>query len=806
MNINSNNNNNNNNNNNEEISGSNSIITGENNLTNSGEDSYKKLLQSQDNKTTLKRNNSGININGGGSSDKIDFSDILNNRNNNEITNINNDNNNNDSDNDKNMNEENKKTPFLVMAYLYFIVIASVLGTGILGLPVKLSQSGFTPFVSSYTLCFFMQLISMFFLIEILQRAYAIIKSNFSTTIPTISNSSSNNDIDGSISLDLQKIEPTQSSILSPDIINNNNDNNTNNNYEINDLSESTDSLNNHNSNSNNNNNKNKSSNNSSIRSSPPTLINNNNDQKSNVSFEDSPMLSSTKKQQQQQQLQQQQQPPPTQHDETPNLHNIGTKFMGRFSYFIFMFSVLLHFCSVLIGYGLAGTESYSLLFKIDESMQHYLILPVIVILTGIIIFGSKTLQHVITFCTFGKGTLLVVIVFITGIVSNHVHNDISNDFSYIGKSLLISTIALGGASSTLPVVFPKIVFTRKEIIKCYYVSGAALFTVYVLNIIWCYFLLNIIPQLPDPANPNMPSLANAAKNGEIATVPLMKVISLYYPQFLWIANVVNLFCSLSITISFISVGCGFKHTLDGFSNTWRTKSLSNSHHDENDDIDYDGDDDDNQQHHHHHHHHHHQIHNDINDQEELEDFTNEFYHSTSNPTSSPSSPHITSGGGSNINYRSKISTKFKVAKQNILKSSINQSRKVKFWFNDKLRLINSFIDSKEGQSTWETSSAIVRIPIREYLFYTLFFGFILLVALLNPRGFLFIMETGTSFGLNMIAGWAMYVMITNSRNNYGHYPIPAELPQKVYMLRYPVFFYFTFAVLYDIYVVIFNK
>lgn len=40
---------------------------------------------------------------------------------------------------------------------VYFIVIASVLGTGILGLPVKLAHSGFTPFIVSYTLCFFMQ-------------------------------------------------------------------------------------------------------------------------------------------------------------------------------------------------------------------------------------------------------------------------------------------------------------------------------------------------------------------------------------------------------------------------------------------------------------------------------------------------------------------------------------------------------------------------------------------------------------------------------------------------------------------------
>lgn len=38
-----------------------------------------------------------------------------------------------------------------------FVSIASILGTGILGLPVTLSESGFQPFVISFLICYVIQ-------------------------------------------------------------------------------------------------------------------------------------------------------------------------------------------------------------------------------------------------------------------------------------------------------------------------------------------------------------------------------------------------------------------------------------------------------------------------------------------------------------------------------------------------------------------------------------------------------------------------------------------------------------------------
>ena len=50
-------------------------------------------------------------------------------------------------------------------------MIASVLGTGILALPVRLAPSGFTPFVASYTLGLVMQLLVLVYMCELLQRS-----------------------------------------------------------------------------------------------------------------------------------------------------------------------------------------------------------------------------------------------------------------------------------------------------------------------------------------------------------------------------------------------------------------------------------------------------------------------------------------------------------------------------------------------------------------------------------------------------------------------------------------------------------
>ncbi|EGG22399.1 hypothetical protein DFA_04518 [Cavenderia fasciculata] len=714
---------------------------------------------------------------------------------------------------------DTERTPVLVLVYLYFIVVASVLGTGILAIPVKLAESGFDPFLASYTLCYVMQVLSTFFLIEILQRVYSIIRINSNQEIKSkfeqcVTDNNNHNRIfkngggssigivigdDENDELELQDMSKESSTVIGHhhhhSLSSPHGDGSTSPpSAAAGTTSNATTPI-------------------TRKRTSTPPLGGGGEEEGEGMEEEEvvplnqwtipasgtvpsSPIQTSSSA-------------ASLETEATPNLHYLGSKFLGKYSHTVFIFSVILHFTSVLISYGLAGSEAYGQLFKVDHS---YLIVPVIIIFTCIIIFGSEALQHIITLFTFGKGTLLVVIVFITGIISNSVEHEISNNWFDIGKSFLISTVALGGSVSVLPIVFPKLVFSKKEMKKCYLTVFSSLTTVYILNIIWCWFLLRIIPQLPDPNNPSYPSLLEAEKKGQIATIPLMGVVEQFYPEFLWIARITDIFIVISISISFITVGTGFKHTLDGFSHSWRKSSLQKSST--------------NKKHQH-------------QQKQSLLSMSSSVEHSSVSDNMSDNNNNIILGH-SQTQEMEDIDLGSSQQQQMVDHPKLlGLVYKTKSKLSDLFNTLNQKIDSRENRNNQqhpnlhnssgsghspidqldesETSGEIrmkeetttmatttkQHINIREYTLYIVGFGFILLVAILNPRGFLMVMENGTSLGLNLQAGLFVVMMLNFSRSHYHHYPIPLPIPQRVYQARYIVFVYFTFAVFYDFYLIL---
>jgi hypothetical protein len=93
--------------------------------------------------------------------------------------------------------------------------------------------------------------------------------------------------------------------------------------------------------------------------------------------------------------------------------------------------------------------------------------------------------------------------------------------------------------------------------------------------------------------------------------------------------------------------------------------------------------------------------------------------------------------------------------------------------------------------------SALLPRVIKQAIVYTLCWGLILLVAMLNPKGFLLIMEKVTSLGLNAEAGlFIVWMLITSRKVN--QQPIPFEVPNILWHLRWVVGGYFVFAMLYD--------
>ncbi|EFA75878.1 hypothetical protein PPL_10450 [Heterostelium album PN500] len=652
---------------------------------------------------------------------------------------------------DELFDDDSEKTPILVLAYLFFIVIASVLGMGILGLPVKLSQSGFTPFLGSYTLCYVMQVLSLFFVIEILQRCYAIIRGENPSIIGlnTSRGISISNGISNSNGSDHSPLASPGSSGSSGSIRRKRSPSSTSSSSAMNntgeDAAQSTE----------------ESMYIGGLGEQPNTeeeeyeeqhaqgiiltgMHHHDNHLGESQDFEKIDLNQSQSVQAANGSVAQ----------VTPNLHYLGLKFLGTAAHRVFIFSVVLHFTAILISYGLAAAMAYSKLI-VSEEQQNYFILPTIVVFTLIVIFGSSSLQHIITFFTFGKGTLLIAIVLITGVVANHVRLEISNDWAYVGRSFLISTVALGGASGVIPVVFPKIIFSRREMYKCYATVFSALTTVFLLNICWCWFLLRIIPQMPDATNPKAPNLYDAGKNSQIATIPLMKVIHDYYPQYLWIAWAVDIFIVISITISYITVGTGYKQTLDGFSVSWRSKSLQNKQKQQ---------------------------------QEDEQSFNNRI--------------EVDDDQQQEIQHQQHQQQGYNGSKPNRLPGFLCTIGNA---IQRKIDWVNNQIDAKEVQSVDNVGSTNVKYPIREFVFYIFAFGFILTVALCNPKGFLMMLESGASLGLNLQAGLFAVLMLNFSRKAYSHFPIPLPLHNYIFKLRYIVLVYFSSAVLYDIFELIIN-
>jgi len=216
----------------------------------------------------------------------------------------------------------------------------------------------------------------------------------------------------------------------------------------------------------------------------------------------------------------------------------------------------MLQFISILISYALAGSQAYGILMNVN---YEYVILPFCLFFTLVVVFGSQFIRGLISVLTFTKGSLLALVVLITVIVGDKAGMNSTSNFMYIGKPLLISTVALGGAVNLVPVCYQKVGATKRDLRNFITAIISGLFFVYLLNVIWCFYILKIVPQMGEI------SLAMSEQRGEIATIPLITIIATQFPEYDWIATVINVFIMLSITVSYITMSTGMKHVLDGF-------------------------------------------------------------------------------------------------------------------------------------------------------------------------------------------------------------------------------------------------
>ncbi|CAL8255756.1 unnamed protein product [Merluccius merluccius] len=276
-----------------------------------------------------------------------------------------------------------------------------------------------------------------------------------------------------------------------------------------------------------------------------------------------------------------------------PNLHLLGLLFLSRPMSQAFDCIILFQFISVGISYVLAGSEAYAALFNVS----HVYVIPVFTwVLTLSILLAQLIIQPITSLLTLLKGLLLIVTVAVTFAVGSEVGLQSSTDFSQMGKPFLMGTVALGGIVNVMPLLFSQISHNKNQIMWFRRAVLAGLTTCTVLNILWCWAVLEIVPQTssswdgvasggaahanssrsiitpfsPPPPERSYISLESSEKAGEIATIPLTKIIRERHKAYCWVSELIQVFIAISITVSFLVMGSAMKHTIDGLvSSLW---------------------------------------------------------------------------------------------------------------------------------------------------------------------------------------------------------------------------------------------
>ncbi|XP_078612442.1 uncharacterized protein LOC144882500 isoform X1 [Branchiostoma floridae x Branchiostoma japonicum] len=533
---------------------------------------------------------------------------------------------------------------YIVYIQCYFVTIATILGTGILGLPVTLSHSGLYPFLVSFLIGFLVQCLLVYFFVEILQRAYAAQEQIskwggcfWTEKDPLLSKTSKIHP--------LHVVARVKGATLSHEHI---------------PLQEEEDEA--------------------DEKEITDGML------AGHVILPKRPEIRS------------------------PDLHMLGTMFLSCGVQQAFDLIVFLHFISILISYALAGSEAYAQMFGVP----HFYVIPGFVwILTFAIVFTQTLMQPVISLFTLVKGSLLIATVVVTFFVGAEVSLAIKDDFHYIGAPFLMGTVALGGVVNVMPMLYHKIspVTTQVKHFRGAVVAGISTCT--VLNVLWCWAVLHIVPQLPcspmsivgnttasptvtpvsvsttvstsapvSPACAHNLSLERSAENGEIATLPLTEIIQTMHPEFSWVAILVQLFIMISITVSYLTLGSAMHHTVVGWvEGSWNEPGICR------------------------------------------------------------------------------------------------------------------YAPIFEGISKCCTPKCICQSLISIFIFAIVF-----TVAMLDPQGFVQILDRGTSLFINLECGIFIFLMVRNARSgNFSTLDIPLETPWLLYHLHWLVALYFTFAVGYDI-------
>jgi amino acid permease len=465
-----------------------------------------------------------------------------------------------------------------------------------------------------------------------------------------------------------------------------------------------------------------------------------------------------------------------TQHT-TPSLSAMALAFLQkRWLRLLFQAAVCLHFISIMISYGLAGPQAYVALFRPSlrrlskQTLMNAFIAPrwsialFCAVGTALLIFCLGAVLPVLTIATGIKATLLVVIVLVVGVFGAEIANPWRNQWSAFLEPFLMGTVALGGLTTVMPVTYARLGEQPSASgVRRYRAAViAGLITCYFLNIVWCVSVLAVVPQ----ATPDAPSqgsegvvvsLEAANALGEISTVPLIAALEQHRAQAApAVAVLVNIFITVSITVSFLVIGSGLRHMIDGVVASWAR--MPGAFHQtaeqgaKNQTLNEDG----------------------VLESQTLSTFAGD-------------------GPAAVAGVRFVSEKPARVSEETTSVGAHLPSQHGKSWEHDSFpvesgdgdqgqwgsstvphssapldRVVDNMVDGSVSSSAGIASNGQRTRPgakTLRYALYVLFYGFIALVAVMNPRGFLAVMEGFASLGLNLACGFFIALMLFFARN-----------------------------------------
>lgn len=108
----------------------------------------------------------------------------------------------------------------------------------------------------------------------------------------------------------------------------------------------------------------------------------------------------------------------------------------------------------------------------------------------------ARQLQPLVSALTSFKCVMLIVMVAVVGYIGvERTRVESTEDWTAAGAPFLMGTIALGGVVNVMPVLFEVVPQTRRAMQQFRSAVIAGVVVCYVLNLLWAYFILRVVPQ-----------------------------------------------------------------------------------------------------------------------------------------------------------------------------------------------------------------------------------------------------------------------------------------------------------------------